>query len=85
MTEKNNNFKVAFLIAFVHCIIGNVIGMSLIDNSFLETIFLPYTFIVGLSQFAGWDWFSVILQIFSLLLMTLIFYLLALILIRKKS
>lgn len=85
MTEKNNKIKIAFFVAFIHCVIGNIIGISLIDCTVLEILFLPYTFIAGLSEFAGWDWLSFILQIFSLLLMTVLFYPLVMLMVKNKS
>lgn len=84
MKIRGSGFKIAFAIALVHCVIGNIIGISFIDSILLEILFFPYVFISGLSQFAGWDWLSLILEILSLFLMTAFFYPIGMLLERKK-
>ena len=43
-------------------------------NPFVEFLILPYTFIAGMSYFAGWGALSFILVIISILFITLIIY-----------
>lgn len=74
MKIKTSGFKIAFTIASIHCIIGNILGINFVGSTILETIFLPYTFIAGLSEFAGCDVLSFIFEIFSFLIMLGIFY-----------
>jgi hypothetical protein len=83
MKIRNSAFRIAMLISILHCILGNLIGAKS-DNSFVEFIFLPYSFIGGLSNFAGWDFLSLIFELAGLVLMTLIFYPLG-VLIKKKN
>ena len=73
MKDKSNAFKIAILISILHCILGNLIGANS-DNLFVEGVFLPYSFIAGMSNYAGWDSLSVILELAGLVIMTLIFY-----------
>jgi len=40
----------------------------------LDTLFFPYTFISGMCAIAGWDLFSVMLELVVLILATLVFY-----------
>jgi hypothetical protein len=74
MNIRRSAFKITILIALIHCIIGNIIGAFSDGLGILEYLFLPYTFIAGLSAFAGWDFLSVILEVGSFVLMTLLFY-----------
>lgn len=49
-----------------------------------QLIFLPYSFIGGMSDFAGWDTMSVILELIGLIMMIMIFYPIALMLYKEK-
>jgi len=60
-------------IALFHCIAGNIIGVSDVPV-FIQTLFLPYSFISGMSSFAGWDELSLILEVVSFGIMTMIIY-----------
>jgi hypothetical protein len=80
MQIRKNALKISLLISFVHCVLGNLIAINITNNTFLDAIFMPYTFIGGLSQFAGWDLFSITLEILSFILMVAIFYPIGLIL-----
>jgi uncharacterized membrane protein len=73
MKIRNSAFKISILISILHCLLGNLIGANS-DNLFVEIIFLPYSFIAGMSSFAGWDFLSIILELVGLVFMTLIFY-----------
>jgi hypothetical protein len=73
MKIRYSAIRISILISIVHCILGNSIGAKT-DNLFLEIVFLPYSFIVGLSNFAGWDLLSLVLELVGLLFMVLIFY-----------
>ncbi len=66
-------FVISFVAALLHCIIGNWLA-RFDTNIILECLFLPYTFIAGLSNFAGWDSLSLILEIVSLATITIILY-----------
>lgn len=85
MHHRNNSLKISLLISLVHLITGNMVGMSSSDHPVLDIIFLPYTFIAGLSQFAGWDRLSYVLEFGSFLLMTAVFYLLVLLITRRRA
>jgi hypothetical protein len=72
-------FRFAIIVSIIHCILGNLIGGSYNTSSkFLEFIFLPYSFIAGMSNFAGWDSLSIILEVLGFIFMTFIFYLIVL-------
>ena len=73
---KQHKFKIAFLISFVHLLISNCIGICSTNSTFLEVIGLPYSLIAGLSELAGWDSLSLILEVVSFFIMALFFYLL---------
>ena len=75
MKIRNSALKLAILISSLHCILGNVIGARS-DNTFIGIIFLPYSFIGGLSDFAGWGSLSLILELAGLISMALFFYIL---------
>ena len=85
MKLRENGLKTAFLITTIHCIVGNYIGMSNLNFPVLEVIFLPYTFIAGMSQYTGWGILSLVLEILSFILMTLIFYPIAMLFERKNK
>jgi len=75
MKSSKKTFVFAFFISIIHCVLGNLIGGSYnISSNFLEFIFLPYSFIAGLSNFAGWDTLSIVLELFGFIFMTFIFY-----------
>lgn len=78
--------NLAILIAVIHCIIGNMIGISIsnLDYVPLWIIFFPYSYIAGLSEFAGWGMFSIIFEIGSLFLTTAFFYPIGMMLERRK-
>ena len=84
MKFRDSAFKISILISILHCILGNLIGAKF-DNAFLEIIFLPYSFIAGLSNFVGWDFLSLILELASIIFMTLIFYPLGLLIKRTNT
>ncbi len=60
----------SIIIAILYLTLGNtfaILGMKNISNSFynniiVQLIFLPYTFIGGMSTYAGWDWSSIVLE-----------------------
>lgn len=65
----------AIFISVIHCVLGNLIGGSYnVSSGFLDFIFLPYSFIAGLSNFAGWDPLSIVLEFIGFIVMTFIFY-----------
>lgn len=70
---KRSPFKVSLLIAIAHCIIGNTVAFY-DTNTVIEIIFSPYTFIVGMSNFAGWDALSYILELASFFIIFFIVY-----------
>jgi len=75
MKFRKKTFALAILISIVHCVLGNLIGGSYnISSNFLDFIFLPYSFIAGLSNLAGWDSLSIVLELFGFVVMTFIFY-----------
>ncbi len=75
MKFRSKTFLIAILISTIHCILGNLIGGSYdISSNFLDFIFLPYSFIAGMSNFAGWDSLSIILELFGFAFMTFFFY-----------
>lgn len=75
MKSRKKTLAFAILISMIHCVLGNLIGGNYnISSNFLDFIFLPYSFIAGLSNFAGWDSLSIVLEIFGFVVMTCIFY-----------
>lgn len=84
MNLRNSPIKISIITAIVHCILGNVWGAKS-DNIFIQTIFLPYSFIGGMSDFAGWGTMSVILELIGLFVMTVIFYPIGLFLYKEKT
>ena len=73
MNLRNSTWKIPVIIAILHCILGNAVGAKS-DNSFTQAIFLPYSFIAGMSDFAGWGFLSYLLELAGLVVMTIIFY-----------
>ncbi|WP_276131934.1 hypothetical protein [Polluticoccus soli] len=63
-------FVIALIFAILYLILGNVFavrGMQNTSNEFfnsplIEILFAPYTFVGGMSAFAGWDWLSFVLE-----------------------
>ena len=70
---KKYPFLISLLIAFIHGILGSWLAKYDL-NPFVEFLILPYTFIAGMSYFAGWGALSFILVIISILFITLIIY-----------
>ncbi len=85
MHRRNNSLKIALLLSLIHLIAGNMVGMSVNDHHVLDIVFLPYTFIAGISQFAGWDMVSFVLELGSFLLMTAVFYPLGMLITRRRA
>lgn len=81
---KNSPFKISLLITLVHCILGNVVAFYE-TNKIVEIIFIPYTFIAGMSNFAGWDTLSYILELVSFSIVFLIVYTIARFLFKKAT
>lgn len=71
---KTRPLLISFLISLFHCVLGTFLSKYYL-NGFFETIFLPYTFIAGMSNFAGWDWLSYILEFCSLIFIAGLIYL----------
>ncbi|ANE51934.1 hypothetical protein [Flavisolibacter tropicus] len=84
MKIRNSALKIAILVSILHCLLGNLIGARS-DNSFVQVVFLPYSLIAGMSNFAGWDSLSLILELAGLILMTLLFYPLGLLIEKDKD
>lgn len=53
-------------IALLHGIVGNWLAAYDVPI-FIETLFMPYTFLAALSNFAGWDQLSYTLEAISFL------------------
>ncbi len=51
----------------------------------MESVFLPYSFIAGMSNFAGWDFLSIILEIVGFVIMTFIFFPIGLLFYKDKE
>jgi len=84
MKIRNSALKIAIVIAVLHCLLGNIVGDKS-GNSFVQIIFLPYSFIAALSNYAGWDFLSIVFEIGGLILMTLVFYPVGLLIKRKAT
>jgi len=80
---RNSALRITIVITIIHCILGNLIGIYW--NNPIGFLFLPYSFIAGMSSFAGWDKLSLILELTSLPVMGLIFYPFGLMLEKKTS
>jgi len=76
MKSKRKPLLVSIIIAAIHCIIGNMMGIYSSGVNILDYIFLPYTFISGTSSLVGWDNLSVIFEIISFIIMIPVFYIL---------
>lgn len=63
-------FFIAFVIAFVYLVVGNVVTIyaahnssnALLNAKSMQLLFAPYTFIAGMSEFAGWGALSYFLE-----------------------
>ena len=75
MKQKLSAVQLAVVIAIIHCIAGNLVGISGPSSGFLLWMFLPYSLIAGLSSLVGWDVFSLLLELLSFGFMTFIFLL----------
>jgi hypothetical protein len=64
---------VSIVITLVHFIIGNIVGHYSFGDV-IDIIFLPYSFIAGMSNFAGWDSLSYVLEAISLIIVFIIVY-----------
>jgi hypothetical protein len=73
MNLRNNTWKIPVIIAILHCILGNAVGAKS-DNTFIQIVFLPYSFIAGISDFAGWGFLSYFLEMAGLAAMTIVFH-----------
>ena len=74
MSIRNNALKITILCAFLHCVTGNLIGIYADWSSVLGYLFLPYTFISGWAEFAGWGIATLILELGSFAIMIAVFY-----------
>ena len=60
------HFTIALIISVVYFRVGNATAIAgvhhfsneFLNSAFIEILFAPYTFIAGMSTFAGWDWLS---------------------------
>jgi|GEM_PF-3577703 len=64
MSDKNRKLLIALFIAIGHLILGNIVGIYS-EGGILELLFIPYSFIAGMSAFAGWDGLSLLLEMAS--------------------
>lgn len=75
-------FLVALSMAVIYLVVGNVITIEVVHNSSnelmncvgVELLFAPYAFVVGLSEFAGWDSLSYILEAIIFFISIFFFY-----------
>ena len=74
MNIRSSAWKIAILVALLHGILGNMVGACSDGKGIKGYLFLPYTFIHGMSAFAGWSDLSILLEIISFALMTILFY-----------
>ena len=76
------------LIAFIHFVIGNLIGIHFSGSNTVEDtliiIGLPYSFIAGLSDFADWAWLSLVFEVIAFWLMCVLIYTLVRIFSKQK-
>jgi hypothetical protein len=79
----SDTLKTAIITAAIHCIIGNLIGIYTDAEGVLGIVFLPYTFIAGMSDFAGWDLLSFVFEILAFCFMIIVFLPVGLIFSRK--
>lgn len=71
--KKISSIKLSILIAVAHCVIGNVLAFYDV-HEVIEVLFMPYTFIAGMSNFAGWDSLSYALEAVSLIIIFVFVY-----------
>lgn len=75
------NFRVPFICSVIYFILGNLTGLILINgiigpDNLLTYLFYPYTVLHIVTAFAGWNFIIFVGQLLSLLIMTIVFYLL---------
>ncbi|PZP52344.1 MAG: hypothetical protein DI598_00820 [Pseudopedobacter saltans] len=81
---NKKSLKSATLIALIHCVFGNIWGIVSSTHydipywleNIVDTIFLPYLFIAGMSQWFGWDILSIIWEFVGLIGSFVFFFLL---------
>jgi len=64
-------FRTALVLSFIYLALGNITAIigtenpsnEFLNSGFVGTLFAPYTFVAGMSTFAGWDLLSFILEI----------------------
>jgi hypothetical protein len=71
--------QITLLIAIIYCILGNVVGylttiFAVSADGLLSNIFIPYTFIWGISSLAGFDWLSVVFEVMAFLFSVACFF-----------
>lgn len=60
----------ALIISTTYLAVGNLIAINgmqhptnaILNAPLIEMLFAPYTFVGGMSAFAGWDWLSFLLE-----------------------
>lgn len=62
--------QIALLIATIYFVLGNIVGYAVCTNiistdNFLIYLFIPYTFIWGLSALVGADWLTYVFIIIA--------------------
>lgn len=73
MKKETSARSITFILVAVHCITGNAVGIWC-DNAIAEIIFFPFSYIAGLSEYAGWGSFSLILELVAIAIMLTVFY-----------
>lgn len=71
--KKSNTLKVAFFITIIHFTLGNLLAKWSVSN-IIDVVFIPYTFIAGMSDFAGWDTLSYTLEFVSFIIVFTVVY-----------
>jgi uncharacterized membrane protein len=59
------HMKIALVASIVYLLLGNIVGVQSEEfpcSDFIKVLFAPYTFIAGMSSFAGWDWLSLVME-----------------------
>jgi hypothetical protein len=84
MKLRDSALKISILISLLHCVLGNIVGPKT-DITLIEILFMPYTFIAGMSDFSGWSLLSVVFEIAGLIIMTIIFYPIGLLIEKKEN
>lgn len=80
INSGRKHFTIALIISLAYLVAGNIVGMQQAlekypGSGFIEIIFGPYTFIAGMSSFAGWDWLSFVLELIVFIITIPFFYL----------